>query len=541
MSKINVLFLAADPRSAGPDGRSPRLMLDDNVREIRERVNAAEHGDSLELVERWAVRTKDLLHALNQVRPQVVHFSGHGGDHGLVLVGSDGRTPHPVDADALEGVFRACKGNIRLVVLSACHSYPQAKAIAEVVGCAVGTRNPISDEAAITFDAAFYSAIAFGHSVQTAYDQARAQLKLDHVADHECPELIHRPDVDPSSLMLMPPRVQEAPPRSTSRLRHVVQAGALVVGLGGAVYAADQLGAETPTEVVCARARSVLPDQNAPDAGMPARGLMNGGAATGSPGGGSLRAAKDLYAAGHYDAAFPLFKEAALAGNMEAAGFVGVAYMRGQGTPPNPDSTVVWLNRAAEARDARGMTAKGEAYQLGFGFRNSAARARHWYRAAADEKSYGPAMRSLGTMYRDGIGGPPRPDSALEWYEKSAKAGVVDAMADAGWIYEQGLGVPADAEAAQCWYRGGAQAGSAAAMVALGKLHERRQEYDRAREQYEKAARVGSAEAMNNLGVLYQNGLGVTADRGKAIELYRRAASAGSAVARSNLDTLGGE
>lgn len=204
MRKAKVLFFAADPLSAQPDGRAARLLLDEDVRQIREKVRAAEHRDALEFDLRLAARPDDLLQALNETRPQVVHFSGHGESEGLVLAGANGRGPHVVDAAALGQLFEVFRGDIRVVVLNACFSLPQAQAIAASVGCAIGTRSAISDEAAITFGAAFYRAIAFGHSVKMAYDQARTALALEHFDDRECPELVARPDVDPARLVLIP-------------------------------------------------------------------------------------------------------------------------------------------------------------------------------------------------------------------------------------------------------------------------------------------------------------------------------------------------
>ncbi|HEX2078477.1 MAG TPA: CHAT domain-containing protein [Longimicrobium sp.] len=211
MSKAKVLFFAADPLSAPPDGHTARLLLDEDVRQIREKVRAAEHRDALEFDLRLAARPDDLLQALNETRPQVVHFSGHGESEGLVLAGANGRGPHVVDAAALGQLFELFRGDIRVVVLNACFSLPQAQAIAASVGCAIGTRSSISDQAAITFGAAFYRAIAFGHSVKMAYDQARTALALEHFDDRQCPELVCRPDVDPARLVLIPVPAAPAP------------------------------------------------------------------------------------------------------------------------------------------------------------------------------------------------------------------------------------------------------------------------------------------------------------------------------------------
>jgi CHAT domain len=212
MPKLEVLFFSADPKSAPPHGRSPRLLLDEDMRRIQEKVRAARHRDAIRFEWRPAARPDDLIQALNEVKPQVVHFSGHGGSEGLVLVGEDG-LPQRVGAAALTHLFRVFRGDIRLVVLNACFSVAQARAIADCVGCAIGTRGEISDGAAITFGASLYRAIAFGHSVQAAFDQARASLALEHIAEADCPELLCADNIDPEKLFLIPAAETIAPER----------------------------------------------------------------------------------------------------------------------------------------------------------------------------------------------------------------------------------------------------------------------------------------------------------------------------------------
>ncbi len=178
MNPIHVLAFAADPLSAPPHGTKRRLLTDEETRLIREKLRVADFGDLVTFDTRWAARTDDLLQALNETHPAVVHFSGHGGNDGLILVGKDGR-PHSVNGAALARLFTGFSPHVRVVVLSACLTLPQAQAIAEAVGCAIGTRDKISDDAAITFGASFYRAIAFGHSVRAAFDQASTALAID--------------------------------------------------------------------------------------------------------------------------------------------------------------------------------------------------------------------------------------------------------------------------------------------------------------------------------------------------------------------------
>ena len=71
MEKIRLLFLAASPDV------SP-LSPDKEHREITAKIRAAEYRDSLEVISRWAVRPDDIQQALLEIRPHVLHFSGHG-------------------------------------------------------------------------------------------------------------------------------------------------------------------------------------------------------------------------------------------------------------------------------------------------------------------------------------------------------------------------------------------------------------------------------------------------------------------------------
>jgi hypothetical protein len=199
--RVKVLFLAADPLSAATSGPA-RLLLDEEVRQIRQKVRAAPR-DTLDFDLRLAVRADDLIEALAETHPQVVHFSGHGTNDGLMLASADGTDAQRVDATALRRLFEVFRGDIRVVVLNACWSLPQAEAVADVVGCAIGTRGQITDKGAITFGASFYRAIALGRSVKEAYDQARAALFLQHAEDDESPVLVTRPDVDPAQLVLV--------------------------------------------------------------------------------------------------------------------------------------------------------------------------------------------------------------------------------------------------------------------------------------------------------------------------------------------------
>src|SRR3954467_7073460 len=103
MDKVKVLFLAANPAGTQP------LQLDEEIRRITAKVRASEHRDSLELVSRLAVRPDDLMQALLEERPHIVHFSGHGGRAEELYLLDDQGDPKPVSKQALSHLFLTLK------------------------------------------------------------------------------------------------------------------------------------------------------------------------------------------------------------------------------------------------------------------------------------------------------------------------------------------------------------------------------------------------------------------------------------------------
>jgi CHAT domain-containing protein len=200
MDAIKILFLAANPEDHS------RLNLDQEIRGITEKIRAAAHRDHLNLISVWAVQPDDLLQALNEHRPHIVHFSGHGyGHHGIILLERDGSSKL-VNAVALAALFKTLKDNLRVVILNACYSSVQATAISGIVDFTIGMKDSISDEAAATFAASFYRAIGFGRSIQEAFDQAKAALLLAGIPEDDIPVLLTRPGADAATAILVNPR-----------------------------------------------------------------------------------------------------------------------------------------------------------------------------------------------------------------------------------------------------------------------------------------------------------------------------------------------
>lgn len=197
--QIVILFLASNPVD------QPELRLDEEVRSITERIRMAKHRDAIRLESRWAVRPADVLQAINELNPTIVHFSGHGASTDEIILQTNNGLAKPVSLEAVSQMIAATSDSIRLVFFNTCYSRNQAEATATHVEAAVGMNTAVDDDAARIFAAQFYSAIGFGHSVKKAFDQSIAILMMEGTSEENTPELFVQPGLDPSEIILVNP------------------------------------------------------------------------------------------------------------------------------------------------------------------------------------------------------------------------------------------------------------------------------------------------------------------------------------------------
>jgi TPR repeat protein len=536
MSKTKILFLAADPLSA-PDYGAARLQLDGELGDMQRAIRSSEFGHLVDVDVRLAVRTDDLLDALIETTPHVVHFSGHGRADGLVMVSTDGSHPHLVPAAAVAQVFRQYRGEIRLVFLNACFSLPQAEAIADEVGCAVGTSGELPDDAALLFGTRFYRAVASGRSVQAAYDEARLKLALQDHAVTDCPQLVVGPNVDASDLILVPLPKTDAKhgetgqrPGADLRIRSLLpslvdlkkvargrwRVPTMVAGvtIGGAALLASVQPKSHSSEIML---RDVC-------RGSPSVAVGSGRA--------ELDLAKRLLGAGKVETALGHLQRAARVNNPEAMVILGYAYLRGVGTKPDGDHGLELLQRSAGTHDVCAMQTLAAVYLTSE--RRDLRWARYWLRTIAVEKGDPDAMRTLASTYTDK--GPQ--DSARVWLQKAVAARSTEAMVDLGLMYEQD-GRRQDQLVAMSYYHMAAELDSPRGMAELGRAYQKGvgagPDIRMARWWYRKAAYAGSGDGIWRLGQMYENGQGVQRDCGEAMRWYRAARDAGSAEAEAEL------
>ena len=196
--RIVVSFLAANPR------HTPTLSLDEEARAIEDNLRRATHRDRIEIRTRWAIRPDDLQQILLEDQPTIVHFSGHGTNDAELVLHSTDTDNTLVSTHALTDLFGALKDDIRVVVLNACYSEAQAQEIVSEIDFVVGMSASIRDDAARSFAAAFYRALAFGRSVNKAFKLGTNAIDLEGQEDNTVPRLYVRPGVDAKTTNLLP-------------------------------------------------------------------------------------------------------------------------------------------------------------------------------------------------------------------------------------------------------------------------------------------------------------------------------------------------
>jgi len=188
--KIRILFLSSNPWTTS------RILVDEEAREIFERIHEGPYRDRFELHKHTAIKPIDLQRLLLMYRPQIVHFSGHGSKgHKLILAGTNGRGK-TVDQQGLANMFSLYSNHVRLVLLNACFTKAQARSISEVVNYSIGTGKGIGDKVGVAFAGAFYRALGFGRSIRDAFDSAKAELALTRIPRSSGIELFVKEGID---------------------------------------------------------------------------------------------------------------------------------------------------------------------------------------------------------------------------------------------------------------------------------------------------------------------------------------------------------
>jgi hypothetical protein len=183
-----LLLLSANPKN------TTQLRVDEEMREIREGLRRSKQRENFVIETALAVRYRDIRRAILDHEPNIVHFSGHGvGEEGLIFEDETGQSKL-VEADALANLFKLFADSIECIVLNACYSEVQAKAIAQYIPYVVGMDKAIGDKAAIEFAIGFYDTLGAGRTVKFAYELGCNSIEIAGIPENSTPQLLSKPD-----------------------------------------------------------------------------------------------------------------------------------------------------------------------------------------------------------------------------------------------------------------------------------------------------------------------------------------------------------
>lgn len=194
---LRVLYMTANPEMD--------LRTEVEVRDVQQAVKRALHRELIDVQYRPAATPEDLLDGLNDVRPHVVHFSGHAGDAAVLFDNASVAKPegHEVPFGLLARALAATSEPPTLLVLNGCDTLDGAEALLEATLVVIAMATVVSDLAASAFAARFYAAVASAQPIGAALRQGSVMLDLMGLDEGWKPNLLSRDDVAVDDLVLV--------------------------------------------------------------------------------------------------------------------------------------------------------------------------------------------------------------------------------------------------------------------------------------------------------------------------------------------------
>jgi hypothetical protein len=195
---LEVLYLSADPIKNNP------LRVDAELHHVQNEIQRSEFRDNITVQHRPAANLKSLLNGLNDIRPHIVHFSGHGNKSGIAMDNASVEKPsvEMISFKLLASALSATDSKPQVVVLNACESAAARNPFLKLGLIVISMKRSISDAAAAAFAVQFYGAIASGQSIKSAFGQGKIAVEATSISEADTPQLFCPNNVDPSKVIL---------------------------------------------------------------------------------------------------------------------------------------------------------------------------------------------------------------------------------------------------------------------------------------------------------------------------------------------------
>jgi hypothetical protein len=191
--QIRILFLTAEPTD------TTRLRLAQELRDIGERLQLSKERERFRLEYRPSARPGDIIQAIVDVEPHIVHFSGHGTSTGELCFENESGETQPVKPEALAALFELVADHVNCVFLNACYSDIQAKAIVKHIPFVIGMNKAIGDQAAIALAVGFYTALGT-RPIEEAFKFGCTRIQLEGISEELTPVLHKKEDKRPVAI-----------------------------------------------------------------------------------------------------------------------------------------------------------------------------------------------------------------------------------------------------------------------------------------------------------------------------------------------------
>lgn len=175
---LKLLIVVAEPE--GED----RIDLDLDVRAIMDEIAKSAYRDQVQLKMVVAARPRDVINELTDFKPTLVHFTGHGNKHELVLLNPMDDLAVPVSAQSVSKLINGCP-SVRVIVFSACYSDSLASAALSSTDAAIGFKQDVFAPASVAFSSSFYRAILAGESLKSAFEKGCLAMEMEGYTEAE--------------------------------------------------------------------------------------------------------------------------------------------------------------------------------------------------------------------------------------------------------------------------------------------------------------------------------------------------------------------
>ncbi len=182
MSPIKILFVEANP----PD--SPYIRTTPELRDLKAALDAARSGAEFEVIPLLAARGGDLLPALSEHQPHILHLAVHGDGDGLLLHRPGDEASETLRAADLDAIVRthqaAAAQRLHLIVLAGCYTADMAEMLGATVDAAIGMSDAIDDPLVQNvFTPVLYRRLADGTNLANALAAVDLELRRQDRAD----------------------------------------------------------------------------------------------------------------------------------------------------------------------------------------------------------------------------------------------------------------------------------------------------------------------------------------------------------------------